>query len=674
MRLQSLFVALFLVVAPRVAAQDPALVGALAPVLMTEDRRVLDVTILGPVLEHPDATARRVAVTAIGRIGVADGVTLLAPRLLDRDPAVVADAFFAMGLLKSPRAVPLILERLRLGDSLTVEALREAANALSRIGGDEAATILTDVISGTGSLEPARRAAMRPAALLEAWRLGNRAPVDAMLPFTRDTGVDARWRAIYALGRLAAPAAGEALLVALRDPSPLIRETAARGLTRRLADTSGLPRGTVVSELLRAMDDQQPGIRINAIGAAATFRDSAVAPRLAGMLGDPDRNVRVAAASALGSVGGTIAASALDEVLGDARAEWAVRRAALASLARLDRDRFAVHAATWQRSPELLDRLAALQAWGSIDGVAADPFRSGLQDRDPRVRAAALSAWRQSAGRDDAELEAASRDAWLGGEPQVRAAALAILADTASEAVLDMIAQAWQTRDADIREAALAALIRLGRGDRRFVSRLATPARRVLLERPDDPVLRATAVRGLPLLAARWGGVAPIETGRSLQDYRDLVARFLLAPENPRVVIDVEQRGRIEVELLGREAPLTVANFLTLVDRRYFDGVRWHRVVPNFVVQDGDPTGTGSGGPGWAIRDELNRRRYDQTVMGMALSGPDTGGSQWFINLSPQPHLDAGYTIFGQVVGGQPALHRVLQGDLIRSIHRAGPT
>jgi cyclophilin family peptidyl-prolyl cis-trans isomerase len=167
--------------------------------------------------------------------------------------------------------------------------------------------------------------------------------------------------------------------------------------------------------------------------------------------------------------------------------------------------------------------------------------------------------------------------------------------------------------------------------------------------------------------------VGPIETGRSLQDYRELTARFYLAQANPRVVVDVQGRGKIELELLAHDAPLTVANFLQLVDRRYFDNVRFHRVVPNFVVQDGDPTGTGEGGPGWSIRDEINRRRYDSPMLGMALSGPDTGGSQWFINLAPQPHLDGTYTIFGSVVGGQNVLRRIVQGDLIRSIQRGGP-
>jgi cyclophilin family peptidyl-prolyl cis-trans isomerase len=154
------------------------------------------------------------------------------------------------------------------------------------------------------------------------------------------------------------------------------------------------------------------------------------------------------------------------------------------------------------------------------------------------------------------------------------------------------------------------------------------------------------------------------------------VRRFLLgspAERSPRVVFETEGIGRMEVELLGAAAPITVAHFLDLVETGVFDGNRWHRVVPNFVVQDGDPRGDGWGGPPGAIRDELNRVRYAGPVLGMALDGPDTGNSQWFINLSPQPHLDGTYTIFGRVVrgGGAAVLGRITQGDRILTIRRA---
>ena len=107
---------------------------------------------------------------------------------------------------------------------------------------------------------------------------------------------------------------------------------------------------------------------------------------------------------------------------------------------------------------------------------------------------------------------------------------------------------------------------------------------------------------------------------------------------------------------------------VTLAEKDYFKDVIWHRVVPYFVAQDGDPTGTGSGGPGYAFRCEYNGLRYDTGAVGMALSGKDTGGSQYFITLSPQPHLDGRYTIFGHVVKGQDVVERLRRGDRISSI------
>ncbi|OGF23158.1 MAG: peptidylprolyl isomerase [Candidatus Eisenbacteria bacterium RBG_19FT_COMBO_70_11] len=121
----------------------------------------------------------------------------------------------------------------------------------------------------------------------------------------------------------------------------------------------------------------------------------------------------------------------------------------------------------------------------------------------------------------------------------------------------------------------------------------------------------------------------------------------------------------MEWSFFGAEAPQTVKNFVRLARRGYFDGLAVHRVVPDFVIQDGDPTGTGSGGPGYTIRCEYNRLHYDEGMVGMALSGKDTGGSQWFITHSPQPHLDGRYTIFARVIRGMDVVHRVVQGDRV---------
>ena len=153
-------------------------------------------------------------------------------------------------------------------------------------------------------------------------------------------------------------------------------------------------------------------------------------------------------------------------------------------------------------------------------------------------------------------------------------------------------------------------------------------------------------------------------TGKSVADYATLIAEA----RRPWTAKVETSRGAFTIRLAGDAAPLTVMNFVALAQKGYFDGAPVHRVVPNFVVQDGDPTGTGNGGPGYEIRDELNTIPYATATVGMALSGPDTGGSQWFVTQAPQPHLDGGYTVFGTVVAGMDVVLRIEQGDRIARI------
>ena len=158
--------------------------------------------------------------------------------------------------------------------------------------------------------------------------------------------------------------------------------------------------------------------------------------------------------------------------------------------------------------------------------------------------------------------------------------------------------------------------------------------------------------------------VETVNTRNHRADYERAVARI---GKQVRAVV-VTDKGAFTIELLAGEAPLNVDNFVELARRHYFDGVAFHRVVPNFVVQGGDPRGDGNGGPGYQIRDEINTVPYDRGAVGMALSGKDTGGSQWFVTHSPQPHLDGGYTVFGRVVEGMDVVDRIARGDRIRSV------
>jgi cyclophilin family peptidyl-prolyl cis-trans isomerase len=127
-------------------------------------------------------------------------------------------------------------------------------------------------------------------------------------------------------------------------------------------------------------------------------------------------------------------------------------------------------------------------------------------------------------------------------------------------------------------------------------------------------------------------------------------------------------QGTIEIELNVVDAPLTSWTFIELARAGFFNGLRVHRLVPNFVIQAGDPRGDGEGGPGYTIRDELSTLPYLRGTVGMALDGRDTGGSQFFITVSPQPHLDGNYTVFGKVVNGFDLLDRVQLWDVIQRV------
>ena len=119
--------------------------------------------------------------------------------------------------------------------------------------------------------------------------------------------------------------------------------------------------------------------------------------------------------------------------------------------------------------------------------------------------------------------------------------------------------------------------------------------------------------------------------------------------------------GAIVIELFANEAPKTVNNFVTLSRDGFYDGVIFHRVIPNFMIQGGDPTGTGTGGPGYQFEDEFDRSlRFDKAgVLAMANSGPGTNGSQFFITTVPTLHLNDKHTIFGQVTEGQDVVEAI---------------
>jgi cyclophilin family peptidyl-prolyl cis-trans isomerase/HEAT repeat protein len=181
-----------------------------------------------------------------------------------------------------------------------------------------------------------------------------------------------------------------------------------------------------------------------------------------------------------------------------------------------------------------------------------------------------------------------------------------------------------------------------------------------------DHLIRRKAVA---LLKANGVGdfsnrIATVKTRNTEVDYRRAIERT-----GKHVTVTVEtSKGSFVIEFLSADAPLTVDNFIQLAKKGFFNGQTIPRVVPNFVIQAGDPRGDTNGGPGYQIRCEINEVPYERAAVGMALSGKDTGGSQWFVTHSPQPHLDGGYTVFGHVIRGMEVVDNIARGDVIRRV------
>ena len=657
----------------RVAPAGPLDAGAVteyARVLAVADARRPDSTMLHPAMRRGTSAVRAAATLAAGQVHLRASAPLLRTLLHDTDSTVAARAAFSLGLLHDTASVPALDSALNGATPVA----RQAAFALGEIGEPARGTI----VARLGDAPSVVRAEL----LLAASKL-RPVPAPAVIAALGSGESCVRWAAAYALSRPRV-AAGAGPLLSLLDvpavqaPDPAtppaedayecapseIRAQVARALVRPVTGDSLAARGGVALRRLAA--DPSPHVRINALRSLATFGDSAIAALVAGTR-DADPNVRIAAAQ---SLAGRRLADDLWASLWNADTALMYRRSLLESATRSGAT-LPAHA-TWRtagdwRMRAALADAAALAPTAARGTTLAEPL---IADPDPRVRQSAVAA---TAGFIDSAAGAARRATVVRmlRDPDffVRATALLALADSAraSEVPAVLASYSLAARDSG-NDARIAAVRYLTNAWRRDSAALGDSLRGAISALPpsDDPLVRAEA-RGNPLLAA-WPGTEG--AARPMTWYegvvRDIVAPALAGgPLRARIET---ARGTITLELLGVDAPLTVENFARLARGGFYRNVRFHRVVPNFVAQDGDPRGDGNGGPGYAIRDELNLQRYSRGAVGMALSGPDTGGSQYFLTLSPQPHLDARYTIFARVVGGEDVMDRLVQGDAISNI------
>ena len=636
-----------------------SLADAEPALLALEDRRAFAAPTLDAAAASRDAAVRARAALALGRIGDERASSALKRLLADPSPEVRSSAAFASAILGDQGLSDALTPLLGDPDAAVAARAAWAIGFLAPAGGEKALI---------AALPAATAPSLRAALLRGLWRFSTPGARNAAQPYLADPDPAVRTAAIYVLARRPQPESIAALTTALEDSDPQTAALAARAL-----GILGKPES--IGPLAAAVGRARTPVTINAMLALA-----AVLERNPDAALPAEQRARVIALAS--DVNPNLAIPALALLRWQTEDREAFRRLwTVASTGKERRQQVALQSLmgglgaksldltdTAIASPDPYLRGAAAEALSFLPPADAGPRRAKLaQDPEVVVRLKVLDGLKTP---EDARASRALIGKLLeDANPGVRASALDVLSlseDPEALAVcLDMVTKSYADRDPDVPISAIGAAEKTPEN----------PAARAVVEavyRHPSTLVSRLARRSLVKTFHADPAQFPwreYATGRSVADYAALLGQARRA-----WTAKVEtSRGVFAIRFAGDAAPLTVMNFVALAQKGYFDGAPVHRVVPNFVVQDGDPTGTGNGGPGYEIRDELNTIPYAAATVGMALSGPDTGGSQWFVTQAPQPHLDGGYTVFGSVVAGMDVVLRIEQGDRIARI-TAGAT
>jgi cyclophilin family peptidyl-prolyl cis-trans isomerase/HEAT repeat protein len=690
---------------PKPAPAKPVPADVMLKIVRAEDERRYD-NDLGVLLFDKEMSVRERAALAAGRIGDERAVaSLIALLQTDREESVRARAAFALGETESAAAAAALAEaaqKAKESDAVrarAVEALGKIAAALPKA--DEArAKEIGEVILKT--LEDERRNSKpnRQLVLLGLTAALRARPAGAgpiVARFLNATDARVRADAANTLSRLRSKD-GLAQLRALvvSDPDPVVRANAARALG------TAEDAGAIDQLAARAVNDADERVRVSAIRSLGVLKDArAAAPLLqrAAALMPAHRAAKVNAGAhpsennelfEIATSLGRLLANTNDEravawlrtlrETEPAAPEVETAFARVAPFAYLRETPFNRLADERARAETLRDwpRVSALsQALAEIAGIKAEAAGSGIVSlqADAQIilrswiddanlhQMAAPDVLRALAAFKPQDLAQVLRRQLAAKDVIVRATAAELLGETEpDESNARMLAEALPVAARDeLNDAALSILDSLARQK----TYAANEAIKTMLDSPDALVRRRAAA----LLKANGAGdfsqrATIAHTRNTDADYGRALSRL---GRSVRALVSTE-KGSFVIELLPDDAPLNVDNFVRLAQTNYFNNVTFHRVVPNFVVQGGDPRGDGNGGPGYQIRCEINEVPYERGAVGMALSGKDTGGSQWFVTHSPQPHLDGGYTVFGRVVSGMDVVDRIARGDRILNV------
>jgi cyclophilin family peptidyl-prolyl cis-trans isomerase/HEAT repeat protein len=684
--------------------------STLLRIVKAEDQRRWDGD-LRYLLTSPSSAVRTRAALAAGRIGNEGALAELSNILRqDKDPVVRAMAAFAIGEIESPGGVNSLLTALESSTETdevkarALEGLGKIAAALppaqqarsKQIGAEVLGALKSEMEQST----PSRQILLLGITAVLRSRPAEAGPTLALLLTNKDARI--RADAANALARLRLKDGNTQLLELLSsDPDPVVRSNAARVL-------GATEEKSAFDKLLVSATDKDSRVRVSAIRALASLKDSRAAEVLL-KRGEANTDLKregvpselnevLEIVTALGRLlAGTGNEAALDWLnKGEVELNHSAPELELA-LVRISPDKYLASLGSdpttakhnlqellilhWRAGSSVAQALREISALPPTVKNKAELMQSAesllkamLDYKSSGVKVNSLLPLHSEYGVPDVlrayaafkpkDLFEVVSSHLKENDVIIRATAAELLGEfPPSPEITDMLETAlFRALKDDLNDAALSILDSLAKQKSETANSV---IKRTALT-TDDYLLRQRAIN---LLKENGAGdyssqTRLVRTKNTDSDYQRALSRI---GKRVRAVVTTT-KGSFTMELLPNEAPLTVDNFVQLARHGYFKGIVFHRVVPNFVIQAGDPRGDGNGGPGYTIRCEINEVPYDRAAVGMALSGKDTGGSQWFVTHAPQPHLDGGYTVFGKVVSGMDVVDSIVRGDVIQSI------
>ncbi len=660
-----------------------------ADILEREDRRMIgsDGLLEFQLASSPFIEVRAWCAVAMGRIGDPRVLPVLYGALHSEYAAVRGAAAFAVGLIEDKsrldeegrvpdkRSIDLLV---RLLNDPSTEVRMRAAEAIGRTASAAGAGAILSSLHRAPDDGSGGTRAFIGTAIIALERIGSAESLAVLRSLASSADPQIQYRAAGALIRLQDKSAVGIFLDLLSCTLPDIQALGARGV--------GICQDPALAgKLLPLIPSlgQRTGrsiplqVRVCAVQALALLKNQASVPAIAAAIigspvtpENPDQvNFAIQAAEALGQIGADAAEPALVQLLAVPGPAANAAGVALARVLKARPDEFFRLV-----KPALFREAAGARAWARALGELGDA-RATEELKMVLIRAAAdhaapedllavpavITALAKTNTSDMAEI----LPPYLSSHDDVilRAAIEAYKPSPGAREAWAPLTKAYENISAGNGVETKIAILE------RLESWLHQPAVQECLLSALHDRLRNVRIVAARLLRQSGLVVCPEDPGASeTRTSREAYALVAAARKDQTIALMETTKGHVEIGLFREDAPMTVANFVSLARQGFFDGLSFMRVVPFFVVQTGDPRNDQEGGPGYYIRCEINMRPFERGSVGMALSGKDTGGSQFFITMSPQPHLDGSYTCFGRVLSGMQVIDRLVEGDRILKV------